>query len=1139
MKKLLLLSLSVILLSLPMFGQNFKGQNNLIEGENEYRFFVKIRPEALIDIEASKVLSFSKLRNSELNDILEKLNEYDFSQLLDFDKNERSSLRLGKEVLTSNGFNKTEFSGLLQMQGSQYIDKYELLALANELEKYEIVEYCEISPITPTPPPGATAMPMLTRNAVSTRSETSTLSTDVITPDFEGRQSYLFGYKDKDIHGIYVDYAWSQGITGQGVTIADIEWGWTYTHEDFVGQNVIDGFTTTNHKEDSHGTSVMGEMYAAKNEYGVTGGVYGADAFYGFSEIPLGREKAIAMALDVLQPGDVLVYEMQRGGADDDGYVPADYAQTVWDLTKSASEAGIIVVAAAGNGNVNLDGSKYAAYRNRGDNGSILVGAATMDGRDRCSFSTYGSMVKLCGIGGSVTSTGGSDLFYNGVNSGYTASFSGTSSSTPIVASAVVAIQSYAKNKLGYILSPAEMRDLLYETGTPASGSWGLVTPKLPNVKNAIKKLDPNVLDNKYTLTVVNGIGSGFYKSGEEIIIKPAFVQTSSYLGKDSVFSHWEFTQGSAVIENVTANTSRLIMPSGDVTVTPRYKGQNKCILSLNRATYAVGEEMIINFLFSSNDVDPEIELSLISELGDRVPLGKRKISDKQFVTKIPTSVVPDLSYLILCEFVDDGQTVRNTSGSFIISYPNSDYYIIPSTDTSIHSVSSEQSGAEAAYTLDGNPLTHWNSKAGYPHEIVFKLNKTHKIAGLLYLPVQVGNAGMIKECEVYTSTDGESWGTVVGKGSWAFGYTEQKIVFTTPQEGQYLKIKVISDVTGTPYAAISEVSILGARDVKLPTCSMTFNRSYYRPGEEATIRWSSNVNQQVNLYLVRNGVEKAMGTADIATSSRQLITSIPADCDPGKNYRIAVEFVEADNYRYYSSPIDIVEYDKKHQVVPRTRTSVHSFINQNNKRDGAATNVIDANENTYWHTIKSDPPKHPHYIVLQIDSIYELTGLIYVPRQNGTEGRIVDYEIYTSLDPESWSDTPVASGAWSGTNKEEIVFFENIVKGQYVKLVSLSEVNGKDYTSVAELLLLHTNTTQSGVDRPVEDAVLIYPNPARDFIYVKGVAEDEIVKIMNISGQSVYEVKISKEGQIDISYLPQGVYLIKIGDVVKKMIKQ
>lgn len=67
--------------------------------------------------------------------------------------------------------------------------------------------------------------------------------------------------------------------------------------------------------------------------------------------------------------------------------------------------------------------------------------------------------------------------------------------------------------------------------------------------------------------------------------------------------------------------------------------------------------------------------------------------------------------------------------------------------------------------------------------------------------------------------------------------------------------------------------------------------------------------------------------------------------------------------------------------------------------------------------------------------------------------GRIADYEIYTSDDGQDWQRA--AAGRWPNHAAVQTVRFEKPVAARYLKLVALSEVNGNGFTSAAEIDLL------------------------------------------------------------------------------------
>lgn len=559
---ILVLVLSVVL------SANLKGQNRLIDGVDSYNLVIKFRSEALVTVE-NRAIQFNGVRSAERATLNTLLAGYQFTSIFNFSENEKSQIRRGTIRSQKGRFDKYSFSGLVSLDDASTMDKAELLSLVEKLESLEIVEYCALESATPIVPPSTQKVRQ--------------------TPDFAWRQWYKEYEHGGDTIGINIEAAWELGIKGQGVKIADIEWGMDYDHEDLKSPNFIEGLKTTDNSYDDHGTAVAGILIAKDNGFGVTGMVNQYDKFYGFSERTKGRPAAIAMAVDSLGAGDLIIYEMQTGGQGGE-FVPADYNQAVWDITKAATDAGIIICAAAGNGNQNLDDSFYDAYMNRGDNGSIIVGAGTIKGRNKASFSTYGSRVDVQGWGDwCVTTTGYTSLYNGGPHAKYTKDFSGTSSATPIVSSAVVAIQSYAKNELGKTLTPREMRALLKKTGTP-QGSGGHIGP-LPNVGAAIEELGGSVEDT-YLLTVNGGTGSGKYGEGSSVDIS---AEEQSDAG---VFKKW--SGDTKYLDDSTKSSTSVTMPAKDITLTALYEIDT--LNSENLISYA-GWEAVQDSLGSKAEV--------------------------------------------------------------------------------------------------------------------------------------------------------------------------------------------------------------------------------------------------------------------------------------------------------------------------------------------------------------------------------------------------------------------------------------------------------------------------------------------------------------------------------------------------------
>jgi hypothetical protein len=310
---------------------------------------------------------------------------------------------------------------------------------------------------------------------------------DPPTPDLD----ILQGYRG-DETGIDVDGAAALGYDGTGIHIADVEQNWDLEHEDLadVAAELEAGVTIWPAQDDpNHGTAVIGSLVAGDDGYGITGMTHGATLTVYPEVIDDGvyrRAEAIASAAADSAEGDVLLLEIQETEPILGAYAPGEVEEMVFMVTRMATDAGIVVVAAAGNGNVDLDAPELAYYRDRGDSGAIIVGAGAPGSRDKLDFSTHGSRVDVQGWGVEVFTTGyGNYAIYGGdPRQSYTSTFSGTSSASPIVTAAAVLVQQAAKARLGFPLTSQQMRAVLIGTGLP-QGAGAHIGP-LPQVPAAI-----------------------------------------------------------------------------------------------------------------------------------------------------------------------------------------------------------------------------------------------------------------------------------------------------------------------------------------------------------------------------------------------------------------------------------------------------------------------------------------------------------------------------------------------------------------------------------------------------------------------------------------------------------------------------
>ncbi len=307
--------------------------------------------------------------------------------------------------------------------------------------------------------------------------------------------------------GMGVPCAWViAGGKGAGINIIDVEGAWNFSHEDLpVNQGDRLAFDESAERNDSgwrnHGTAVLGVLGGDNNSFGITGicpeaFVRTVSVFGNIEGTPSewSAGAAIVRAADNLGAGDILLLEHHLPGPnagfqtqdDQVGYIPIEWWPDNLAAIQYATDKGVIVVEAAGNGNQNLNDPIYndrdelfpgwsenPFARNEVDSKAIVVGAGmppvgivTKDtelaDRSREQFSNYGPMVDAQGWGDGVVTCG-----YGGLGSStdenrlYTSIFNGTSSAAAMVAGAVGCLHGILRARGSAPLEPLELRALL------------------------------------------------------------------------------------------------------------------------------------------------------------------------------------------------------------------------------------------------------------------------------------------------------------------------------------------------------------------------------------------------------------------------------------------------------------------------------------------------------------------------------------------------------------------------------------------------------------------------------------------------------------------------------------------------------
>ncbi|MBO4674158.1 MAG: discoidin domain-containing protein [Bacteroidaceae bacterium] len=131
------------------------------------------------------------------------------------------------------------------------------------------------------------------------------------------------------------------------------------------------------------------------------------------------------------------------------------------------------------------------------------------------------------------------------------------------------------------------------------------------------------------------------------------------------------------------------------------------------------------------------------------------------------------------------------------------------------------------------------------------------------------------------------------------------------------------------------------------------------------------------------------------------------------------------------------------------------------------AAKAFDNNNSTFWHTeYWGSEPTCPHTLVIDMVKIYEVTAFTYLARQDGSEnGMVKDFEVYLSLDGKNWGNA-VASGELKKTTALQVVKLQKATAGRYLKLVAKSEINGRAWSSAAEVGI-QANADVTAIEAP------------------------------------------------------------------------
>ncbi|WP_289731713.1 discoidin domain-containing protein [Thomasclavelia cocleata] len=147
--------------------------------------------------------------------------------------------------------------------------------------------------------------------------------------------------------------------------------------------------------------------------------------------------------------------------------------------------------------------------------------------------------------------------------------------------------------------------------------------------------------------------------------------------------------------------------------------------------------------------------------------------------------------------------------------------------------------------------------------------------------------------------------------------------------------------------------------------------------------------------------------------------------------------------------------------LIPQSGMSRYDESSMSAAEQEDASNVIDGDKNTIWHSNYSSSYKLPQYVTIDLGAVYNLEQVDMLARQSSRNGHITHYRIEVSNDEgENKVFTPVVEGylANDGNSLDEPGVAKEIkfdkVEARYVRFIAIESLGDRPnaYASIAEL---------------------------------------------------------------------------------------
>lgn len=209
-------------------------------------------------------------------------------------------------------------------------------------------------------------------------------------------------------------------------------------------------------------------------------------------------------------------------------------------------------------------------------------------------------------------------------------------------------------------------------------------------------------------------------------------------------------------------------------------------------------------------------------------------------------------------------------------------------------------------------------------------------------------------------------------------------------------------------------------------------------------LRWNPNPESDIAGYTVHYGTD---GSLDQKHETGNVTTTIVADLEPFVTYTFGLTATNTSGLTSDMSETITVTMGSSVPRLDMTGSEVVAFSSQEiTGEDAPAAYAIDGKRETIWHSEwKNNIALPPHYIAVKLPKDASCSALYYLPRQdNGGNGRILQYEIESSMDGDNWEAW--ASGDWRDDEFEKVAQLPLRI-ARYVRIWG-----NEAYCSMAEL---------------------------------------------------------------------------------------